>query len=52
MAADGRHVWLRNLRTVGVEGDRATRLRGVIVDVTERVRAAEELREARMDIAH
>jgi PAS domain S-box-containing protein len=39
IAADGRTVWLRDLVTVVVEGDRATKLRGVMVDVTERKRA-------------
>jgi two-component system sensor histidine kinase/response regulator len=42
IAADGRVVWLRDLVTVVVEGDRATRLRGVMVNVTERKRAEEE----------
>ena len=39
LAADGRTVWLRDLVTVVVEGDRATRLRGVMLDITERKRA-------------
>jgi PAS domain S-box-containing protein len=43
IAADGRIVWLRDLVTVVVEGDRVTRLRGVMVDVTERKRAEEAL---------
>jgi PAS domain S-box-containing protein len=42
MAADGRVVWVRDLVTVVVQEDRATRLRGVMVDVTERKRAEEE----------
>jgi PAS domain S-box-containing protein len=46
IAADGRIVWLRDLVTVVVEGDRATRLRGVMVDVTERKRAEEALRKS------
>ena len=45
IAADGQIVWLRDLVTVVVEGDRATRLRGVMVDITERKRAEEALRE-------
>ena len=45
IAADGRIVWLRDLVTVVVEGDRATRLRGVMVDITKRKRAEEALRE-------
>src|SRR6267378_5116466 len=39
IAADGRVVWLRDLVTVVVEGDRATRVRGVMVDITERKQA-------------
>jgi PAS domain S-box-containing protein len=46
IAADGRIVWLRDLVTVVVEGDRVTRLRGVMVDVTERKRAEEALRKS------
>jgi len=42
IAADGRVVWVRDLLTVVVQGDRATRLRGVMVDITERKRAEEE----------
>jgi len=41
IAADGRTVWLRDLVTVVVEGDRPARVRGVMVDVTERKRAEE-----------
>jgi PAS domain-containing protein len=36
IAADGRIVWVRDLVTVVVEGDGATRLRGVMVDITKR----------------
>ncbi len=46
IAADGRVVWLRDLVTVVREDDRPARLRGVMVDVTERKRAEEE-RQAR-----
>jgi PAS domain S-box-containing protein len=42
IAADGRVVWLRDLVTVVLEDDRPSRLRGVMVDVTERKRAEEE----------
>jgi PAS domain S-box-containing protein len=42
IAADGRAVWVRELVSVVVQGDRATRLRGVMVDITERKRAEEE----------
>jgi PAS domain S-box-containing protein len=46
IAADERIVWLRDLGTVVVEGDRATRLRGVMFDITERKRAEEALRKS------
>jgi PAS domain S-box-containing protein len=36
MAADGRMVWLRDLVTVVAENGRATRLRGVMIDITKR----------------
>jgi PAS domain S-box-containing protein len=52
IAADGRVVWLRDLVTVVVEGDRATRLRGVMVDVTKPKLGEEALRQARADLAH
>jgi PAS domain S-box-containing protein len=45
LAADGRSVWLRDLMTVVVDGDRATKLRGVMLDITARKRAEEALRE-------
>jgi PAS domain S-box-containing protein len=38
IAADGRVVWFRDLVTVVVEGDHARRLRGVMVDMTQRKR--------------
>jgi PAS domain S-box-containing protein len=41
IAADGRTVWLRDLVTVVVQGNRPTRIRGVMVDATERKRAEE-----------
>src|SRR5437016_2270853 len=41
-AADGRAVWVRDLVTVVVQDDRPARLRGVMVDITERKRAEEE----------
>ncbi len=43
IAADGRTVWLRDVVTVMVENDRATKLRGVMVDVTKRKLAEEQL---------
>src|SRR6266851_4679205 len=39
IAADGSLVWLRDIVTVVVERDRPTRLRGVMIDITERKRA-------------
>jgi PAS domain S-box-containing protein len=36
IAANGSLVWLRHLMTVVLEGDRPARLRGVMVDITER----------------
>jgi PAS domain S-box-containing protein len=52
IAADGSVVWLRDLVTVVVEGDRVARVRGVIVDLTNRKRAEEALRQAQADLAH
>jgi PAS domain S-box-containing protein len=52
IAADGRVVLLRDLVTVVVEGNRVTRLRGVMVDISTRKQAEEELRQAQADLAH
>jgi PAS domain S-box-containing protein len=52
IAADGRVVWLHDLVTVVVEGDRVTRVRGVMVDLTNRKQAEEALRQAQADLAH
>ena len=52
IAADGSVVWLRDLVTVVVEGDRVTRVRGLMVDITNRKEAEEALRQARADLAH
>jgi PAS domain S-box-containing protein len=46
IAADGRTVWLRDIVSVTVEGDVATKLRGIMVDVTERKRTEAALRES------
>jgi PAS domain S-box-containing protein len=43
VAADGQIVWLRDLVTVVVAGDRASRLRGVMVDITKRKRTDDAL---------
>jgi PAS domain S-box-containing protein len=54
IAADGSVVWLRDLVTVVVVGGRATQLRGVMVDITDRKHADTALRErARLlDLTH
>jgi PAS domain S-box-containing protein len=52
IAADGRVVLLRDLVTVVVEGNRVTRLRGVMVDISTRKQAEEALRQAQADLAH
>jgi PAS domain S-box-containing protein len=46
LAADGRVVWLHDVVTVVVENDQPVRLRGVMLDITERKRAEEALRES------
>ena len=54
IAADGRVVWLRDLVTVVVEGGRATQLRGVMVDITDRkeAEAARLERAGLLDLTH
>jgi two-component system, LuxR family, sensor kinase FixL len=54
IAAGGQIVWLRDLVTVVVEDDRATRLRGVMVDITKRKWAEEALRvqASLLDLTH
>jgi PAS domain S-box-containing protein len=54
IAAEGQIVWLRDLVTVVVEGDRATRIRGVMVDITQRKQADEALRvqASLLDLTH
>jgi len=44
LAADGRVVWLHDLVTVVIEDGKPRRLRGVMMDVTDRVRTQEALR--------
>jgi PAS domain S-box-containing protein len=46
IAADGRAVWLRDQITVMLEENRPARLRGVMIDITERKQAERE-RQAR-----
>src|SRR2546425_474125 len=52
IAADGSVVWLRDLVTVVVEGDRVTSVRGLMVDLTNRRQAEEALRQAQADLAY
>ena len=54
IAADGRVVWLRDLVTAVVDGGRATQLRGVMVDITDRKQAETALRERAglLDLTH
>jgi PAS domain S-box-containing protein len=46
IAADGRAVWLKDNVTVSIMDDESVRLRGVMVDITERKQAEEALRES------
>jgi PAS domain S-box-containing protein len=46
LAADGRIVWLHDVVTVVVENDQPVQLRGVMLDITERKRAEEALKES------
>jgi PAS domain S-box-containing protein len=54
VAPDGRLVWLRDLVTVVVENNEATRLRGVMFDITLRKASEQALREqaALLDLTH
>jgi PAS domain S-box-containing protein len=47
LAADGRTVWLHDLVTVVLVNDQVTKLRGVMVDITERKRVEAELQQYR-----
>jgi PAS domain S-box-containing protein len=51
IAADGRVVWIRDLVTVVIEQGRATRLRGVMMDVTRRKRNQEALERSERNLA-
>jgi PAS domain S-box-containing protein len=46
LAADGRIVWLHDVVTVVVENDQPVQLRGVMLEITERKRAEEALKES------
>ncbi|MCU1298585.1 MAG: hypothetical protein JWO91_2863 [Acidobacteriaceae bacterium] len=52
IAAGGSVVCLRDLVTVVVEGDRVTRLRGLMVDLTNHKQAEEALHQAQTDLAY
>ena len=45
IAADGHAVWIRDLVTVVVDGNRPSRLRGVMIDITTRKRNEDALQE-------
>lgn len=44
-AADGRTMWIRNLATVSIEKDHPIALRGLMLDISERVRVEEALKQ-------
>ncbi len=46
VTADGRVIWLRDVATVIVEPDQSVKIRGVLLDVTDRKRAEESLQES------
>ncbi len=52
VASDGRVVWLRDLVSVVVENEQATTLRGVMLDITDRKRAEQELEELAGRLIH
>ena len=54
VASDGGIVWLRDLVSVVVEHNEATRLRGVMIDITARKQAEDALREQAnlLDLTH
>ena len=52
IAADGRSVWLRDLVSVLMEGNQAITLRGVMVDITARKQAEQELEELAGRLIH
>jgi PAS domain S-box-containing protein len=46
LAADGHVVWIRDIVTVMMENGRPTKLRGLMVDISDNKRAEEALRES------
>jgi two-component system, NarL family, sensor histidine kinase UhpB len=47
VAADGRAIWMRNIVRVVVENDEPRELIGVMIDLTERKKAEDEIRQSR-----
>jgi PAS domain S-box-containing protein len=47
IAADGRAIWMRNIVRVVVENDEPRELIGVMIDLTERKKAEDEIRQSR-----
>jgi PAS domain S-box-containing protein len=47
ISADGKSVWLRDMVSVVVENDQTVKLRGVMVDITERKQMEETLQDER-----
>jgi len=45
IAADGRVIWLRDIVTVQTANDEAVKLTGIMVDITEKKKAEEEIKE-------
>ena len=46
IAADGRVVWIRDIATLVANGDGSVKVRGVLLDISERKRAEDALRKA------
>lgn len=46
LAQDGREVWLKDVVTILAEAGRPVKLRGIMMDITERKRVDDELRES------
>ena len=47
VAKDGRTIWLRDIVIVIVRGEKADKLRGIMIDISERKLVEEELRRAK-----
>lgn len=46
VSADGRIVWIRDIVSVVMENNRAVKLRGVMIDITENKKLEDQLRQA------